>query len=63
MEKAYLNIELSEDGNIKIDTNLSSLGAVHVMSDAQKVIIQNIITAQDNEVQAENAPEDESEED
>ena len=40
-EKVYITVEVSEEGKIKISTNLSSLGALHILSSATQVIIQD----------------------
>lgn len=40
-EHAYVKVQINEEGKIKIDTNLSSLGAVHIMASATQVIVQN----------------------
>lgn len=54
MEKqAYLTIKLDEKGAIKIDTNLSALGAVHIMASATQVIIQNQLDASKEAVEEE----------
>lgn len=42
-KQGYLTIKLDEEGTIKIDTNLSGLGAMHIMASATQVIIQNQI--------------------
>jgi hypothetical protein len=51
MEKktAQISIEITEDGNININTNLSMVGALHLMAQAQQVIIQRNVEQADAE--------------
>jgi hypothetical protein len=51
MEKknAYIKVELSEDGSVSIDTNLSALGAMHMMSNATQIIIEQHINTPEEE--------------
>lgn len=43
VENAHVRIELNEEGGIKVDTNLTALGAIHVMTDAIQVIIRKTL--------------------
>lgn len=42
-ENAYVKVQVDEEGRIKIDTNMSALGVVHIMASATQVIVQNQI--------------------
>lgn len=39
-KEPYVTVRLDEEGGIKVDTNLSALGAIHLMSGATSLIIE-----------------------
>lgn len=42
-QHAYVTVKIDEEGSIKIDTNLSALGAIHLMSNGTQLIIEKFI--------------------
>lgn len=48
-KNARLAISINDKGEIKIDTNLSALGAIHIMASAQQIIIQQQVEARAEE--------------
>lgn len=42
-ENAYVHVEFNEEGHIKVDTNLTALGAISVLTDAIQVIIRKTL--------------------
>jgi hypothetical protein len=50
--ESYLNITLKEDGQLNVNTNLSGLGAIHLMADATRVIVQRQFEASQTPVES-----------